>query len=325
MLRLTTTCAGIELWGTRSFVTATTSAIELISQTKYFAIIKDAFGFVTQRFRTADRIEWTERRAFIGHATWRSSSAEYATLLVWYAARWRYYAMGIAMGDEDIEATCATACIEVLKNLDAPEAVIDKVWRRVFLESLLLVNPQALARPKINRIHCTASRFGWLPTFGNVVVIDAIRVRGCRAFLENTRRALELLKGTDTARFVHEHIYAIDEAALRYALAQIQVSKTKPRVYVSPQVGENGSSVEYAGLLAHEAYHNVLYASGSTYAGAEAERQCVQKQLAVLTELNAPQELLRQVEHLMLFPTSPRTPDEEFWRRVDWRQSNHTE
>jgi hypothetical protein len=107
--------------------------------------------------------------------------------------------------------------------------------------------------------------------------------------------------------------------------AFIEVHATAPRVEISSHVGERGSELAYASLLAHEAFHNMLFCRNEISEGPTAERRCTDFQLEILRELQAPQSLIETTEGSKRFPYGKLLLDDWFWRSMDWRRSSKSD
>jgi hypothetical protein len=132
---------------------------------------------------------------------------------------------------------------------------------------------------------------------------------GCCAFLEKTRMALELLANSRHFDEIRTHVSVIRQSRR----SGMRPSWYRPTFHVGMRTWE-AETVWYAGAIAHDAYHSILYRKARRrnrfglvwerdYGGVEAERKCLGFQLQVLTELGAPGYLLENVKKHMHNPT----------------------
>jgi hypothetical protein len=127
-------------------------------------------------------------------------------------------------------------------------------------------------------------------------VYGNITIYGNEDFINLTIKALELLREIipDTYQLVGKHIGDIVSGTPSGVFTSMRwLGPTF--VTISPSCS-NGSTREYAGVLAHEAYHCELYSNAergglgshverSVYSGENAERLCLQYQCDVLRKL----------------------------------------
>ena len=146
--------------------------------------------------------------------------------------------------------------------------------------------------------------------FGKKHMHDGIAIRGDDAFVRATVEALDLLRGQtpDVYALVRRHLG--DILASKPTGVLTRPSRFAPTVVmIGPSVSK-GSAIEYAGALAHEAYHCELYKSAaasspdirvptSVHSGEEAERQCLRYQCDVLKRLGLDDKRLGQHERKM--------------------------
>jgi len=142
---------------------------------------------------------------------------------------------------------------------------------------------------------------------------EGIRIVGSDAFLERTENALHLLWTTRQWKTILDNIRVIKEGDRTGMWL-----KKQPTFIVSPKTWDT-SALWYAGVIAHECYHHILYqrvraeswiywTKFDAWLGLEAEKSCLQFQMEILQELNAPESLLQYVQGLRTNPSYHRTP-----------------
>ena len=108
-------------------------------------------------------------------------------------------------------------------------------------------------------------------------VYDSIAVEGCNCFIQNTQRTLALLSTLSVYSTIRANVTVIKEMGWKHrnarCLATIDVDSAQPSVHVMALLGEKEMPLRYAGVLAHEAFHNELFSKGQPYVGPEAEPQ----------------------------------------------------
>jgi hypothetical protein len=137
---------------------------------------------------------------------------------------------------------------------------------------------------------------------------DGIAIRGDDAFVRATVGALELLKAKtpDVYALLQKHIADVVSAKRSGVLTRALRYIPKTLVLFGPSYSGN-STVEYAGALAHEAYHCELYrraqvdspnlsVPASAYSGEYAETLCLNYQCDVLRRLGLDQARIEQYE-----------------------------
>lgn len=133
-------------------------------------------------------------------------------------------------------------------------------------------------------------------------------IQGAPVFVDRTREALTLLEGSTTFTQVERYISVIKEA-----------EHSGMRAYGDRPVYEVGfrtwnySAPWYAGTIAHDGYHSLLYheAKGAdtaeppatSWTGADAERKCLDFQARVLSEIKADPALIKYVRGQAVNPT----------------------
>jgi hypothetical protein len=143
--------------------------------------------------------------------------------------------------------------------------------------------------------------------FGKKRIYGTVTVRGNEEFISATIKALELLKEKtpEAHELVQKHIGDIVSGKPSGVFPDI-LWLGPTFVIMGPAYSE-GSTIEYAGAIAHEAYHCELYTQGendnpsnavppNTYSGEHAERLCLQYQCAVLRKLGLDEENIKEYE-----------------------------
>jgi hypothetical protein len=139
--------------------------------------------------------------------------------------------------------------------------------------------------------------------------VDGIRVEGTPAFVARARQALALLHATRSFAAVRPYVAVIRESPH----SGMRADAAEPTYEVGAATWQH-SSIWFAGSIAHDGYHSLLYHQArarnhgrrpprAAWTGAAAERCCLQHQLAALREMNADERLLHYVEHMIADPT----------------------
>jgi hypothetical protein len=139
--------------------------------------------------------------------------------------------------------------------------------------------------------------------------IDGIDVRGESEFRARTREALQLLKKTAALALVQAYVKVIRQGKR----SGMRAGAHRPTFIVGRATWQH-SPLWYAGAIAHDAYHSKLYHSASknngggapappTWTGADAEKQCLAFQYAVLETLNCDENTLRYIARWTEHPT----------------------
>lgn len=133
-------------------------------------------------------------------------------------------------------------------------------------------------------------------------------IQGAPVFNTRTREALALLEGSASFTRVAPYIEIIKEADH----SGMRAYDERPMYEVGFRTW-NYSAPWYAGTIAHDGYHSLLYhtAKGAdtaeppetSWTGADAERKCLRFQAQVLREIKADAALIKYVQDQTLNPT----------------------
>jgi len=143
--------------------------------------------------------------------------------------------------------------------------------------------------------------------FGKKHTHEKVTIRGNDEFIGSTIEALELLK--EKAPEAHELVlkYIGEIVSVKPSGVFTDMLKLGPTfVFIGSSYSE-GPAVEYAGALAHEAYHCELYMKAkrgnlesrvprNAYAGERPERLCLQYQCDVLRKLGVDEDRIKEYE-----------------------------
>lgn len=319
-----------ELIGEPLFVDATNAALEKLSSSQRWQSV--APNLPTIRQHRDSSIENVGTEWDVLDDAWRLPVLGYAGHLAALAFLER--ARGATPpGDFRIQAEAESAAFVVatLLELDAEDELIDRVYRDVVTRSLGRV--RNLPYDTVDGKVPTVKRISKWLTFGEkatgwllwrlqcrAVRCEGVRVLGRRTFLRNTCAALEALRTSRHRQIIYRNIDTVRESCRDMGCqACTKVDHDHPEVHVASEAGQRLNPVEYAGVLAHEAFHNMLYRNHEECEGAEAERRCIDYELEVLRELRATDALLRKVERTKFLPLHNVPPDEFYWQQFDWR------
>ena len=133
-------------------------------------------------------------------------------------------------------------------------------------------------------------------------------IQGAPVFRARTLEALSLLEGSTSFARVAPYIKIIKEADH----SGMRAYDERPMYEVGFRTW-NYSAPWYAGTIAHDGYHSLLYhaAKGAgtaqppetSWTGADAERKCLRFQVLVLREIKADATLIKYVQDQTLNPT----------------------
>jgi hypothetical protein len=142
---------------------------------------------------------------------------------------------------------------------------------------------------------------------GKKHVHETVTIRGNKEFISSTIKALNLLKEKvpDAYELVQRHIGDIVSGKPSGVFPDM-LWLGPTFVIMGPSYSE-GSTIEYAGALAHEAYHCELYRTAerhdpddsvqsNAYSGEHAERSCLQYQCNVLRKLGLEESAIKEYE-----------------------------
>jgi hypothetical protein len=136
-----------------------------------------------------------------------------------------------------------------------------------------------------------------------------IQVSGNAAFRTRTEEALELLSSCSCFAEVQRYVGLIKQGGRSGMRAW-----AKPPALIVGAASWQHSTVWYAGIVAHDAYHSKLYHDAKaataeseppayTWTGAEAEKRCLLYQRQVLIELDADPQVIAYLDKQLENPT----------------------
>src|ERR1043166_7302944 len=140
-------------------------------------------------------------------------------------------------------------------------------------------------------------------------LVDEIEIQGRRKFLIRTQEALTLLKQSSQFRLGAGHIAIIRQGRRSGMKAWLE----KPTFVVGTPTWKH-SALWYAGAIAHDAFHAKLYTDAKrhngtekpdalAWTGVEAEKQCLNFQRRILTDLNADESTVAYIDECTANPT----------------------
>ena len=147
-----------------------------------------------------------------------------------------------------------------------------------------------------------------------------IEIQGSKAFIAETKKALDLLINNKSFREVHSFIGKIKEARSSGMRAYDEIP-----TYEAGKATWTHSTIWYAGTIAHDGYHSLLYhkekkrskgiePNPDSWTGTSAEKRCIEFQLKVLMELSAEDYLIRYLQQQLKNPTYQDIPyNERYW------------
>ncbi len=140
---------------------------------------------------------------------------------------------------------------------------------------------------------------------GKKRIYEKVTIRGNEEFINSTIKALELLreKASDAYELVQRHIGDIVSGKPSGVFPDM-LWLGPTFVIMGPSYSEGGT-IEYAGGIAHEAYHYELYTKAEkgnpgrrvqpdAYSGEQAEGLCLQYQFDVLRKLGLDEEVIKE-------------------------------
>jgi hypothetical protein len=142
---------------------------------------------------------------------------------------------------------------------------------------------------------------------GPKLVYETLKIRGSPEFIDATVKALDRLREKAPEAYELVRKYIGDIVSNTPSGVFPELLRLGPACVVIGPAYSGGSTVEYAGALAHEAYHCELYANAEkdgrgnpadpdSYSGERAEALCLQYQCAVLRDLGLEEGRIKQYE-----------------------------
>lgn len=135
-----------------------------------------------------------------------------------------------------------------------------------------------------------------------------LEIRGSAAFTVKTKEALTLLEGSTTFTTISPYIAVIEESTRSGMMAWTE----KPVYHVGSATWNRGAAW-YAGTIAHDGYHSLLYHKAKkagkgkvppeAWTGKKAEQDCLRVQAEVLIEIKADDYFVDYVKGLIQNPT----------------------
>jgi hypothetical protein len=155
--------------------------------------------------------------------------------------------------------------------------------------------------------------------------VQGIEIRGDDEFLVRTKDALSMLHSAPYFEVIQANLGVIRQGRR----SGMRAWSAKP-VFVVGAATWKYSSLWYAGAIAHDAYHAMLYREAkregagaepdeNSWTGPEAERKCLGFQKQILMHLGAEEETIAYIEQCAERPTYQ--GETEGWRRwLDYAQ-----
>jgi hypothetical protein len=145
-------------------------------------------------------------------------------------------------------------------------------------------------------------------------VLYGIQIKGQAIFVQKTKAALNLLNSRNGLSVIKQYVGVIQEAKSSGMKAWLE-----PPVYEVGAPTWNNTDIWYAGTIAHDAYHSKLYHEAkaknfgkepdeSAWTGKEAEKICLDYQLAILQKIGADKKILDYVAGLAKDPQYQNIP-----------------
>lgn len=147
-----------------------------------------------------------------------------------------------------------------------------------------------------------------LAAAAQATAFNNLEIRGSAAFTVKTKEALTLLEGSTTFTTISPYIAVIEESTRSGMMAWTE----KPVYHVGSATWNRGAAW-YAGTIAHDGYHSLLYHKAKkagkgkvppeAWTGKKAEQDCLRVQAEVLIEIKADGYFVDYVKGLIRDPT----------------------
>lgn len=182
-----------------------------------------------------------------------------------------------------------------------------KIGRREFLKTAAIAGAAAALAPETAATESEQKE-----------IINGIIVEGSSEFIEKTKTALELLKGSsfdEIKKFL---------GRIRQAEYSGMDAKSAIPTYYAGEWTWKAPAHWYASTIAHDTLHSFLYhdyerkhkfqrVKSSAWMGAENEKKCLKFQLKILQEINGDIRDIKYVEELMKNPTYQDEYKNRYW------------
>lgn len=163
------------------------------------------------------------------------------------------------------------------------------------------------------------------PSQKRTSIVEGIEIQGIDDFINHSEEAIILLVWkSESFRSIKSYLGRIQQGER----STIRVNKDVPTFIVNERTWRH-SRIWYAGAIAHDTYHSYLYHTNKvknngneplpdSWGGSEAENCCLDFQLQVLMELDAPESILNYIRRLKKDPNYRGNP---YWSQngfQDW-------
>ena len=312
---------GYTIFGTRRFIEATNLALDQLQDNGIAELISGSLDTIRQGLRSTGYIRNPPCETYVvGAFTWHMPPSGYAGAIAYHAHRRHVYRKRGAQG-RAMELECAGFEASVMRELRAPEEVIKLAMGLAFTESCGVLYETENGQ-STDRDH---ERIGGRSTVWAAEPGIRIRICGPDDFVEHITEALTLIQTLPKHRGVIcdniREIYATRRST------EVSMSLRRPRVSIGWEDWRLEAPTDLAGVLAHEAYHNVIFRKAvanrwikwrwlvrKETMGVQAERACCEFEAEVLEELGEDSSLARLQA---VFPTHGGDPGSNFWDRFN--------
>lgn len=157
------------------------------------------------------------------------------------------------------------------------------------------------------------------------LILEGIVIHGCKDFVHCSKEALSLLLSkSESFHTVKSYLGRIEQGKT----STIHVNTDVPTFEVNERTWRH-SVIWYAGAIAHDTYHSYLYhihkiknignePHPDSWRGSNAESICLDFQLKVLIELEAPESILEYIKRIKKDPNYRGSPYWSSAQDQDW-------
>ena len=142
-------------------------------------------------------------------------------------------------------------------------------------------------------------------------------ITGDDGFIVHTERALAVLREKAPDAYIHITEWIDTIRQVQRGSGMDVVNKTflvGESTAHAPGWPENDQVVWYAGTIAHDSYHSLLYGEESTFAGRDAELACLEFQLEVLEAIEANPSFITYIQDII---EGIDDPENQYWNNPD--------
>jgi hypothetical protein len=328
----TTWGSSVRLFGNAEFLKCTQCALDCLRNTAHAQTVASNLSEIRQGLRSTGYICQRGGPVYIvGEFTWKLTPTGYASLIAHHAFRRKCYKTISGLADVKVEVECLIYQLDVLEELGVSDAEA--------CDAIGLAKSEAssvFTQKKIDKINSgkTATKAKWqrlitplIPAYFRHLRTShlGIKIQGSSGFVVRCKESLDLLNGLPEWELISNNIALIGEKVTRTVF--IRMSADRGRVFANWAIWQDSSAKSFAGIIAHEAFHNHLFRltlqQGTAYpfddpTGRQTERACTDFQIQVLTKLGDCELEIGTLQNTSHYPTHVGSKTNSFdliWRR----------